>query len=1219
MTHSTEDKAPQTAPLLPEDAIPEEWQKGDIFLDRYEVVSALGQGAMGKVYKIFHRGWNQYLAVKSPKRDTIEAFGGAQCFEHECETWIRVGIHPNTVACYYARRLGGIPRVFAEYVDGRTLHEWIYGRKLHTGKPADDLLRILLISTQIAWGLNHAHRRGVIHQDVKPANIMMTSEGSPKVTDFGLARRLDYHESGMDSAIRQTTVAITGMTPAYCSPEQAFRDHITHRTDLWSWGLVVFEMFTGEVVWPTGSSAAEALERWVNRSSRRPEMPEMPPRLVALLRQIFQSNPSDRPSGFEPVSRELISIYEEIAQQAFPLMEPPAVEATGDALNNRAISLMDFGKHARALKVWERALREAPGHPQSTFNYALLRWREGAMTDGEALATLRAARDTRPNDPLPVFLELRFHLERGDVQSAAECLATIDEFAPDAPGLEKVRADVAAWLPKSRAIDTTWDAHQGTVTSLLLDTANGRLFSGGEDNRIGIWEQGKTDPLLMLEGHTNTVTALAYSPTRDLLASVSMDRRLRVWRPNTGECLHTHVLAATRPRSLCWHEDRGVLLVGDTDGTLYEVSPLDGPASEPVARIPGGLREMLSAPMLGALFAAAPGGDIHILSMADYAPKDCLHLHASDITAMALSPNGKYVASSDTAGALIISASDGGSHISTVHTKGETPIALAFAGSGKQVLALTTSKYLRLWHAATGRCLWSAALPAPAAPLLAVSPDGAHAWAALTNNTLLRAQVSARENFDSSPLAISQATDTRQLVDRERELRQGLGEAAAHYRDGRYSRAASEIGRVRQQTEMAHRREVLNSWLRLYAKVPRLALRGTWEGDVLRGHHGAVRSMVLSLQANYLISGGNDATIRLWDLSSGKLVRQFTGHAGPVRSLALGDTQECLVSSSEDGTLKIWNVRTGRCERTMQHPGGAPEAMALSPDGRILATAGWELHFWDLRLGTRVAGIAAHEGGCTAVLWARSGRFVVSGGADSRIAFWDPETGKQLGARACPHGPVTALSLSPFETILVSSGGNPWDRSGKVCVWDVSEGAPARLIEAHSAPISMAELTMDNRFVLTAAGDGELRVHTVAGETVRHQPLTGGAPCAWALANDASRLVWSDGEGVLRSLHFDWELKAQDTRSSLDSLARKLFSICALGLRPLRNKHEQPAPAGARQAGWPLQHEPIPRLDSKSLQRINYLCGCAGLGCHTPPALESAAMQLLESLKPERK
>src|SRR5690606_22291803 len=124
--------------------------------------------------------------VKSPRPEMVLRALGVAKFEAECATWINLGLHPHTVTCYYVRRLGGIPRVFAEYVEGGSLLDWLRTRRLYEGGPEAALARILDVAIQFAWGLGYAHVRGFVHQDVKPANVLLSQTGQVKVADFGL-------------------------------------------------------------------------------------------------------------------------------------------------------------------------------------------------------------------------------------------------------------------------------------------------------------------------------------------------------------------------------------------------------------------------------------------------------------------------------------------------------------------------------------------------------------------------------------------------------------------------------------------------------------------------------------------------------------------------------------------------------------------------------------------------------------------------------------------------------------------------------------------------------------------------------------------------------------------------------------------------------------------------------------------------------------------------
>ena len=264
-----------------EDGVTAIWKPGEVILGLYEVKGTLGEGGMGTVYQVHHKSWNTDLAVKSPKPEELAKAGGAENFVREAETWVNLGLHPHIVSCYYVRTLGGIPRVFAEYVEGGSLAQWIRDRRLYEGGPKKALERMLDIAIQFAWGLDYAHEQGLIHQDVKPANVMMAADGTVKVTDFGLARARGRVTVPGEAKPGGTLMAASGgMTPAYASPEQARGEVLTRRTDIWSWGVSLLEMFTGEVTWLAGQAAAEALQGYLESGADEPGLPEMPKPMI---------------------------------------------------------------------------------------------------------------------------------------------------------------------------------------------------------------------------------------------------------------------------------------------------------------------------------------------------------------------------------------------------------------------------------------------------------------------------------------------------------------------------------------------------------------------------------------------------------------------------------------------------------------------------------------------------------------------------------------------------------------------------------------------------------------------------------------------------------------------------------------------------------------------------------------------------------------------------
>jgi serine/threonine protein kinase len=222
------------------------WQPGASILGEYRVERELGHGSMGTVYLVSRaQAAGQRFAVKRV-RVTGDVY--RRHFLAELQTWLDLAEHPNLVACRFFRTVGDELVIFAEYIEGAALSDWIEQNKL------DRVETVLDFAIQFAWGLHAAHEQGVVHQDVKPGNALVAADGTVKVADFGLARAQSAAMRASTAEGHGTMVVAHagGWTEAYCSPEQAQDLPLSRQSDLWSWGLSVLEMFAGRVAWHSG-------------------------------------------------------------------------------------------------------------------------------------------------------------------------------------------------------------------------------------------------------------------------------------------------------------------------------------------------------------------------------------------------------------------------------------------------------------------------------------------------------------------------------------------------------------------------------------------------------------------------------------------------------------------------------------------------------------------------------------------------------------------------------------------------------------------------------------------------------------------------------------------------------------------------------------------------------------------------------------------------------
>ena len=220
-------------------------------LGHYKIVQMLGQGGMGIVYKAHDTHLDRFVAIKVLPADKVGDSERKLRFVQEAKAASALN-HPNIVVVHDVAAADGIDYIAMEYVSGRTLNQIVNGRPM-------PLRETLSIAIQVADALARAHQAGILHRDLKPANIMIDERGQVKLLDFGLAKLTDGASEG--SSTKTVADPLTGEgavmgTAAYMSPEQAEGRRLDARSDIFSFGLVLYEMITGQPAFRSASTAS---------------------------------------------------------------------------------------------------------------------------------------------------------------------------------------------------------------------------------------------------------------------------------------------------------------------------------------------------------------------------------------------------------------------------------------------------------------------------------------------------------------------------------------------------------------------------------------------------------------------------------------------------------------------------------------------------------------------------------------------------------------------------------------------------------------------------------------------------------------------------------------------------------------------------------------------------------------------------------------------------
>jgi WD40 repeat protein len=983
----------------------------------YELLAEVGRGGMGVVYKARQTSLKRLVALKMILAGDHAGPEEINRFRLEAEAVARLQ-HPNIVQIHDVGEADGRPYFSLEFLAGGSLASQLDGTPWPAPKAA------ALVET-LARAMHAAHQQHIIHRDLKPANVLLNAEGTPKITDFGLAKNLD------NGAGQTQSGAIMG-TPSYMAPEQAGGKpkQIGPAADVYALGAILYELLTGRPPF----KAATPMDPVLQVLSEEPVpprrlQPKTPVDLETICLQCLQKEPGKRYASAAALADDLGRF-----QSAKPIA-------------------------ARPVGPLERGWRWCRRNPVVAGLVAAvvlaLAGGTGVATWQAVLARAEARRAQWLAYAAQIGLAQR-EWQDGNVGHARELL-------------DACQADLRGWehdylYTLFNKNQHTFRGHSGFVHSVAFSPDGKRIVSGCADNTVKVWDAQYGQEILYLKGHTGIVRSVAFGPDGKQVVSGSEDGTLKVWdawsgQPTLSLKAHTVLVGGVaniqHVNSVAFSPDGKRLVSGGADGTVtvwdsqsgHETLSLRGHTGmvNSVAFSPDGKRVASSSE--GVEFDGQRWtmcGEVTVWDAQSGQETLSLKLHTHQVNSVAFSPDGKRLVSGSHDKTLKVWDAQSGQLILNLKGHSSAVFSVAFSPDGKRLVSGSADSTLKVWDAQSGQETLSLLGHSGLVCSVAFSPDGKRLVSGSYDKTVKVWDTQSRQETVSlmghaGPVSVAFSPDGSRLVS-------GGADGTLKVRD---AQSGQETLTLRGLTGMVLSVAFSPDGKRLLSGSGGAGTDGqgrplpgevtVWDAQngqetlALKGHSGRVNSVAFSPDGKRLVSGSEDGTLKVWDAGSGQETLSLMAHTNGVYSVAFSPDGKRLVSGGWDKTVKVWDAWSGQETLSLMGHTDMVSDVAFSPDGKHLVSASYDktVKVWDAHSGRETLTLKGHTDRVFRVAFSPDGKRLVSGGLDGTLKIWDPQSGQETLTLKAQTLLVSSVAFSPDGTRLVSG-----NLDGTIKVWD---------------------------------------------------------------------------------------------------------------------------------------------------------------------------------------
>ncbi len=998
--------------------------------ESYRIVRLIAEGGMGEVYLAEDKELKRKVAIKLTKshlknREVLRRF--------HSERQILANLqHANIARLFEAGATqDGLPFFVMEYVEGQPIDKFAGAH----GLSISDLLKLF---RKVCAAVTYAHQNLIIHRDLKPSNILVTTDGEPKLLDFGIAKLLD---PGDTETLEATVTMMRAMTPEYASPEQVKGDPVTTASDVYSLGVLLYELLTGQRPYKLKRRTADEITKAI--CEQEPTRPSQ-----VIRGQISEVSKSEAPAAtsgqatlinpkylrgdldniiLKALRKEPQRRYASVEQFSDDIrryLEGLPVTAHKGSFTYRAGKFVKRNKivvAAAAIVVFtlivgmiatatqlsrarrERARAEADEAANRHLLYAAqmsLAYQAWETSNtGRALDLLQAQRPKADQEDMRGFewyLLWRLTHDTSRILRGATDQVWWATFSADGTRIvaESIDGKAHVWEAQTGRLIRSFDVQSGEVPvqGLALTPDGKRLATGTLNGRVNLWDIETGQVIRSYDGHSDSVVSVSLSPDGLTLATASADGTAKLWRLDTRQPLAT----------LRGHPGGLTAVAFSSDGkTLattgqYTVKLWDVASAREIATLRGYKWWVLDA---------------------------------------AFSPEGNTLATAGSDGAIKLWDVKQRREISAIRGDGATINSVRFSPDGKWLTAAVADGTVRVYEASSQKLVQTLRGHTARVPSVAFSPDGKTLVSGSLDHTV------RVWDFMNQRDALT--------LDAHSDWISGL----AFSPNGRTIATASKDATVK-LWDIASARSIMT--------LP---------------HPQWVNSLAWSPDGTRLATADDDMLVRLWNPATGQNLLTLSGHNTVVECVAFSPDGTVLASGGKTGDLKLWDVATGKEIATLHAPNqDLIWHLAFSPDGKYLAVA--EGHkdgipkthpvtVWDVSARQIAASFSGHTNDVRSIAFSPDGNILASGSSDGTIKLWDMQARQE----------ITTLKGHAVGTVAFSADGKRLVSSGSdkaVKIWDVATRQELCTLTVGSE--ALAAFSPDNRTLAVATKDGKLKL-----------------------------------------------------------------------------------------------------------------------------------------------